>query len=95
MVYTGSHGVMELDDIDGKKVSINLNLEIPEVARLPAPRYVFHIHNCRVLILFSRVLLIFFYLISFLFGYLTVHKQEFSESLFLNGEVYRFCDLSF
>ena len=38
LVYTGSHGVMELDDIDGKKVSINLNLEMPEVARLPAPR---------------------------------------------------------
>ena len=30
LVYTGSHGVMELDDIDGKKVSINLNLEMPE-----------------------------------------------------------------
>jgi len=39
LVYTGSHGVMELDDIDGKKVSINLNLEMPEVARLPAPRF--------------------------------------------------------
>ena len=40
LVYTGSHGVMELDDFEGKKVSINLNLETPEVARLPAPRYV-------------------------------------------------------
>ena len=39
-VYTGSHGVMELDDINNNKVEIYLNLERADLARLPAPRYV-------------------------------------------------------
>jgi len=38
-VYTGSHGVMELDDINNNKVEIHLNLERADLARLPAPRY--------------------------------------------------------
>ena len=91
MVYTGSHGVMELDDIDGKKVSINLNLEMPEVARLPAPRYVFHIHNCMIFIFKSSVDLI--YLISFLFGYLLAVQTR-REAVF-NREVQGFRDLFF
>ena len=42
-VYTGSHGVMELDDINNNKVEIYLNLERPDLARLPAPRYVIRV----------------------------------------------------
>jgi len=38
LVYTGSHGVMELDNVEGKKVPIHLNLDMSEMTRLPAPR---------------------------------------------------------
>lgn len=44
-VYTGSHGVMELDDINNNKVEIYLNLERADLARLPAPRYDYYHHH--------------------------------------------------
>ena len=44
-VYTGSHGVMELDDINNNKVEIHLNLERADLARLPAPRYDYYHHT--------------------------------------------------
>ena len=34
-VYTGTHGVCELDDVNGDKVEIILN---PETGQLPVPR---------------------------------------------------------
>ena len=38
LVYTGTHGVCELDDVNGNKREIYLNLERPDLARLPVPR---------------------------------------------------------
>ena len=49
-VYTGSHGVMELDDINNNKVEIYLNLERADLARLPAPRYAI-----RVVFIFQKI----------------------------------------
>ncbi len=40
MVYTGTNGVMELDDVDGDKVEIHLYLEDQEGPRLPVPKQV-------------------------------------------------------
>ena len=37
-VYTGVHGVLELDDINNNKAEIYLNLERADLARLPVPR---------------------------------------------------------
>ena len=40
LVITGSHGVCQLDDVNANKREIHLNLERPDLARLPVPRYV-------------------------------------------------------
>jgi hypothetical protein len=39
LVITGSHGLLQLDDINGNKIEIHLNLEQSNIPRrLPAPR---------------------------------------------------------
>ena len=40
LVITGSHGLCQLDDVNANKREIHLNLERPDLARLPVPRYV-------------------------------------------------------
>ena len=49
VVYTGTHGVMELDDVNGNKAEIHLNLERPGVSRLPVARYVIFLINQKLL----------------------------------------------
>jgi len=39
LVITGSHGICELDDVNANKREIHLNLERPDLARLPVPRF--------------------------------------------------------
>lgn len=39
LVITGSHGVCQLDDVNANKREIHLNLERPDLARLPVPRF--------------------------------------------------------
>ena len=38
LVITGSHGICELDDVNANKREIHLNLERPDLARLPVPK---------------------------------------------------------
>ena len=38
LVVTGTSGVMQLRDINGNNREIHLNLERPDLARLPVPR---------------------------------------------------------
>ncbi len=38
MVYTGTNGVMQLDDVDGEKVDIHLYLEDPTGPMLAVPK---------------------------------------------------------